>query len=286
MKSILSILLLSTSILGFSQEKEPKTIAYEMAVYPGCEKAKIGSERFQCFQTSISNAFTSKLQQYVDAFEYLNLPNATSKIEFVATRDGDLVLKYIDTNQPQFREYAVLAFADLVRSLNRKIVPAYSLENGEKLSVSLALPVGFTLNYPLTINENRVIATLVDDSSYYEIIETPNQDYKVYDVSGDRPFYLGKYNTLKEIERTQPYNELIKNSSELITLAQSTFGKQKFILQTKNIFKEKTFYTLFIVSEVKNKKIKQLRKYTTLKEFKESPYYQWVIREYFTVFSL
>lgn len=279
MRSFLKTLFFFVSVVGLSQENNPLAIPYEMAVYPGCEKLKVREERFQCFQSNLSNAFTSKLQQYVDAFEYLNLPDATSKIEFIINREGDLVLKYVDTKQPQFREYAVLAFADLVKSQTRKITPAYSLVNGEKLSVALALPIGFTLNHPLIIKDNRVIATLIDDTSYFEIIETPNQDYKVYDVSGDRPFYLGKYNTLKEIENTQPYNDLIKNSSELITLAQSTFGKQKFILQTKNIFKEKSFYTIFIVSEIKNKKIKQLRKFTTLKEFKESPYYQWIVRE-------
>lgn len=259
-----------------------KSNEFTVAVFPGCEKVKERDAQFVCFQQNLTSNYTRHLQNYVDSFEYLNIGDAVANVKFTIQQDGKLELKQVDANNSIYKEYAVLAFLDMKKEMNDKnlnIKPAISTIDGNPIAVSSSFPVNFKLNENVVETENRVISVLKDGEINYEVILTPDQDIKIYEVGGIKPFYLGKYNSVQEIKNTLPYKNLIQNKDELVTLAQSDFKDSKIVLQTKNIFHQDDFYTIFIVSEVKKKRIKQLRKYTTLKDFINSPYYAWITRK-------
>lgn len=253
---------------------------FSVPVFPGCEKVKGRQELMECFQKGLTSNYTKHLEKYLDAFEYLNIPNAESEISFTIRPNGDLSLKNINSTSGLYKDYNVLAFESMVNEMqknNQRIISAQSLDK-TNMNVSLSFPVGFKLTQPVEESDNRLICVLNDVDKIYEVILTPNKDLKIYELGGVKPFYLGKFNSLQEIKNTLPYKNLIPEDNQLVTLAQSDFEGVKLLLQTKNIFYADSFYTLFIVSQVKGKRIKQLRKYISFNEFKNSPYYDWIIR--------
>ena len=277
--SFLTTLFIYTSVIAQSTIQVNE---FSVAIYPGCEKIKEREDQFTCFQKSITSNYTKHLQNYVDAFEYFNIGDAVANVKFTINEDGKLLLKQVESNNSIYKEYAVLAFYDLINELdknNQKIKPSISTKDGKPLAVSSSFPVNFKLNDNVIETDNRVISILKDENVTYEVVLTPTKDIKVYEIGGIKPFYLGKYNSLQELKNTLPYKNLIQDKDELVTLAQSDFQDIKIILQSKNIFQESEFYTIFIVSEIKKKKIKQLRKYTSLKDFIASPYYAWITRK-------
>ncbi len=275
-KSISLLLLTLFSSLSFAQNNWSN---FQMPIYPGCEKAINNEERLACLQKNITTIFTEKLQGYVNSFEYLNLAKANAKIVLELNADGDLLLKDVQTDLPLFRGYNVLAFKNFKEQLIKDkitIIPAQNSETGEKVRLKISFPIEFTLNHIVTETDPRLIAVLHDEAATYKIYLEPNLDLKVYEDKEAKLTYLGKFTSLQELKNTMPYQTIIQDSSKLMTLAQADFGKVKLLLQALNIFDEDKFYTLFIISEVKGKKIKQLRKYTSLSEFQKSPYYDWL----------
>lgn len=277
--SFLSTLLFFTSAIAQSTSQVNE---FTVAIFPGCEKIKEREEQFACFQKNLTSNYTRHLQNYVDSFEYLNIGDASANLKFTIQPDGNLELKQVESNNPIYKEYTVLAFIDMVNELERKrlkIIPSKSINDNQPLAVSSSFPVNFRLSNKIIETENRLISILKDENTTFEVVLTPDKNIKVYEIGGVKPFYLGKYNSVQELKNTLPYKDLIQDKDELVTLAQSDFQDVKIILQSKNVFHQKDFYTIFIVSEVKKKKIKQLRKYTSLKDFIESPYYAWITRK-------
>ena len=253
---------------------------FSVPIFPGCEKVEGRQEMMECFQKGLTSNYTRHLEKYLDAFEYLNIPSAESEISFTIRPNGDLSLKNINSTSGLYKDYNVLAFESMIDEMqknNQHVVSAQSLDK-TSMNVSLSFPVGFKLTHPVEETENRLISVLNDEDKTYEVIISPSKDIKIYEVGGLKPFYLGKFNSLEEIKNTLPYKNLIQDEKQLVTLAQSDFKEVKLILQTKNIFQANSFYTLFIVSQVKGKKIKQLRKFNTFEAFKNSPYYDWIVR--------
>jgi len=275
MKRILSFILLGLTVTNFAQDMK----GAEFPVYPGCEK--LIKENANCFQQKIANDLTEEIEKYSYAFEYLNIPKAEATVDFLINKEGHLILKNITSSQPQFKEYVHLAFDDLVMDLQnnkRQIIPAKTKIDQKPLSVSLKLPVNFTLNNHLTINNNRLIAVLNDGFVKYEIVMTPNLDFKIYEVNESRTIYLGKYTSLQEIQQTLPYSDLIKNASNTMILGVFDYGNEKFSLQINNFFRYKDFVTEFVIFSIKNKKTKKLARFQSMKDFHDSPYYQWLKR--------
>ncbi|MBS7333671.1 MAG: hypothetical protein KIG88_08780 [Weeksellaceae bacterium] len=282
MKQIFSIL----SILFFfnlvSAQTTSNSNEFTFAIFPGCEKMKEREDQFTCLQKGLTSNYTRHLQKYIDSFEYLNIGEAAANVKFTIQTDGRLELKQVEASNSIYKEYTVLAFIDMVNELNEKklkLIPSKSTKDGSPVAVTSSFPVNFKLHDEFEETENRVISILNDGNTIYEVILTPKNDIKIYEVGGIKPFYLGKYNSIQEIKNTLPYKNLIQEKDELVTLAQSDFQDVKIILQSKNIFHQAEFNTFFIVSEVKRKRIKQLRKYTSLKDFVNSPYYKWIVRD-------
>lgn len=253
---------------------------FTIPVFPGCEKEVGRQAMMECFQKGLTSTYTRHLEKYLDAFEYLNIPNAESEISFTIRPNGDLSLKQINSTSGLYKDYNILAFEAMTNEMQQKnqhIISAQSLDK-INMNVNLSFPVGFKLTQPVEEIDNRVICILNDEDKTYEVIITPTKDIKIYEIGGVKPFYLGKFNSLEEIKNTLPYKNLIQDENHLVTLAQSDFKDVKLILQSKNIFHANSFYTLFIVSQVKGKRIKQLRKYDTFAAFKQSPYYDWIVR--------
>lgn len=262
-----------------AQKKNLDSIS--VPLFTGCEKQETREDQFICLQKNITTIYTNQLQRYIYAFEYLNIQSAEAEIQFVVHRDGSLKLKYVDTNEPTFRAYNVLAFQDMLEYMQKnKLSIGVKDINAANQAADMVLkfPIKISLNEVVEESSNRLVNVLYDGAIKYEIVMTPTTDFKIYEIKGDQSFYLGKYNSLLEIKNTLPYKNLMQDEKELVTLAESDYGTSKILLQTKNIFYEKDFYTLFIVSEVKGKRIKQLRKYTSLSALKDSPYYDWIIR--------
>jgi hypothetical protein len=275
-KTFSYIFIILFSSFTYAQKNEDD---FQMPIYPGCEKAKNNEERLTCLQKNITSLYTEHLQNYVNSFEYLNIAKANAKILLELDAEGNLLLKDVQTDLPIFRGYNVLAFKNFKEELIKdkvKIVPAKRVANGENVRLRISFPVEFKLNKLVTETDTRLISVLHDENTTYKIYLAPNLDLKVYEENDSKLTYLGKYNSLQELKNTMPYQVIIQDSSELVTLVQSDFGKVKMLLQTLNIFDEDNFYTLFIISEVKGKKIKQLRKFTSFADFQNSPYYDWL----------
>lgn len=262
--------------------QETHSDSFQMPIYPSCNKIKDSKERLICFQKNITSIYTRYLEKYIYSFEYLNLPDSEAKIVLELSKEGRFNLKSIESNSAIFKTYAILAFEGFQEELRAKkieLVPAKTLDGKESIAMLISFPIGFDLTHKVEESFPRLISVLQDDENSYEVYLTPAKDFIVYQSGTINPIYLGKYSTLQEIKHTLPYEEILAEIPDLVTLRQADFGKVNVLLQALNIFDEANFYTLFIVSEVKGKKIKQLRKYNSFHEFKESPYYDWLIKK-------
>ena len=278
-KSLAYIFLLLISCLVSAQKTSD---SFQMPIYPTCDKIKDNQERLNCFQSNIVSIYTKQLEKYLNSFEYLNLSEAEAKIVLELSNEGEFSLKEINSTVPLFKGYNQLAFEGFKKYLKEndiKITPAKTIDGKENIGMLISFPIGFKLNKIVDEGENiRLISVLNEGNYTYEIYITPEKDLKVYQADDIKPIYLGTYQTIQELKETLPYSELITNAGELITLVQVDFGKVKMLLQALNIFNEDEFYTVFVISEVKGKKIKQLRKFTSFEEFKKSAYYDWLIK--------
>lgn len=256
----------------------------ESMVYPGCEKEKTNALKKSCFEQQIKSSILGNVQNYMEHLEYLNVDSSEAILKMFLSKEGKLVLQHIAASEPLYKDYIFLSFEDLNHKLNsnkKKIIPAKNAVTGNPVVLNMSIPINYQLFEYVEETDNRLITILQDEDATYEIVLTPDKKLKIYEIQENRaPLYLGSYQSLLDIKNTLPYKNLIQDKDELITLAQSDFNDMKLVLQVKNIFHHHQFYTLFIVSEVKGKKIKQLRKFNKLKDFKESPYYDWLIRNY------
>lgn len=273
---VLFYILISCSVSG--QKQVIKN--FKMPIYPSCDKLKIEDERLDCFQSNVTSLYTKQLEKYINLFEYLNIAEGEANVILELNNRGEFDLRRIESNSSLFKGYCELAFEEFKNELKNKridIIPAKSIDGKENLSIVVSFPIGFKLKKQVEETKNRLIAVLSDKTTEYNIYITPDKEIKIYEFNEFKPIYLGKYNSLQELENTQPYKDLIEKNNDLITLAEADFGKVKLLLKVLNVFKEDEFYTLFIVSELKGRKEKQLRKFTSFDEFKNSAYYEWLI---------
>lgn len=257
--------------------------SFQMPIYPTCDKITDNQERLNCFQSNIISIYTKQLQKYLNSFEYLNISEAEAKIVLELDNEGKFFLKEVNSSIPLFKGYNELAFKGFKQYLDDNsihITPAKTLDGKENIGMLISFPIGFKLNdFVEEGNNTRLVSVLHEEDNIYKIYLTPTKELKVYQNGEIKPLYLGAYETIQELKNTLPYHVLISDAGELITLVQADFGKVKMLLQTLNIFNEDEFYTVFIISEVKGRKIKQLRKFMSFEEFRKSPYYNWLIKE-------
>src|SRR5690606_15303170 len=92
----------------------------------------------------------------------------------------------------------------------------------------------------------------------YEVRLFKNKDIKLYEIQKDAQYFLGKFLTLNELERSDPYKSLIeKERKQGKTLVTDGFiGEEFFEIYIHNLFKGDPKKSIFVevIKDVKGKK--------------------------------
>jgi len=293
MKQLFTILfMLVSGVLLWAQESQLFTSkeVVEMAVFPGCEKinASDKKEMNNCLSQQLSGLLAEKLTGFDQVMEQNGISSAISKIQFVISKEGIIIdIHELKGSNPLLAEAAINALNQISEELP-PIRPA-KLKKGTPVNIVYQLPVRYQIELP-EIQETAlaypvdeiVLFTLLDEDLRYEIRLFKDKDIKAYEIRDGLETYLGKFLSLGEVERSEPYQSLInrERDSDKTLVADGFLDDGFFEIYIHNLFDRGAKKPVYVeVVKVDDKKRTSVSKYEKEAEFNRSRYAPLIYRD-------
>lgn len=246
---ILLLLFLMPSLVAQSQNLYQINEVKEAPVFPGCEYLKPNrkKEMGHCISRQLSIRLAKKLAHFNESMIQSQTARAEAQIQFVISKEG-IIINPMETedSHPLLAEASIQA----LNEISYEIPPIRPAKNkkGEPVNLLLQLPVVYTANlsditkreavYPV---DEIVLFTMLDGSIRYEIRLFKEKYVKVYEVLDGKTTYLGRFMSLPEAERSEPYKELIakERKSDRIFVADGYLGDEFFEVYIYHLFDRK-----------------------------------------------
>lgn len=283
------------SSLVFAQEQRIFTTkeVKELPAFPGCEKIKPTDKKqmTNCMSTQLSQMLFQKLNGFPDVMKRNGVEIAKAQLQFILTKEGVI----LDINE---LEGSNLLLADAaVASLNLisqelPPIPPAKLRNGDAVNILFQLPIMYKVElgnsreiphteYPV---DEIVLFTLLPESKdySYEVRLFKNKDVKIYERSKNKDLFLGKFLTLNELERSEPYQSLINNqrAKEKILVTSGTIEGEYYEIYIHNLFDQQKRKPIFVeVVNVKDDKRNIVGTFEKEAEFNASKFAPLIFRE-------
>ncbi len=261
----------------------------EMAVFPGCEKIDPTDKNKMnaCLSQQLSQRLSTKLIGFDEVMEQSRLSKAVAKIQFVISKEGIIIdINELKGSNPILAVAAVQALVKISEELP-PIRPA-KLDTGMPVNIVYQLPVKYQIEleaeevaqiYPV---DEIVLFTLIDNELRYEIRLFKNKDIKAYEIKNDVETYLGKFLSLAEIERSEPYMSLINKErlAEKTLVADGYIEEEFFEVYIHNLFDQEKEKPIFVeVVKVYNDHKVTVSKFEKEAEFNKSRFASLIYRD-------
>lgn len=245
MKKIYTLLLFFTAFHLFAQktseiDKYPVDVKIEaadnftarqvseMAIFPGCEQfaGTDKAELQKCFSQNITNLLVTKLENFAEKMTELKINSATSKLQFVVSKNGKLIqIQAISGGNNELGFASENALKEIATEIPA-IRPAL-LEDGSPVNLVFQLPVRFQIQEdnpeePQYEWNELVMTTLKDENSVYEIRLAKPETFKVYEITSNGQVFLGNYQAMYEILQNEPYKSLFEKQKAKILITEGT----------------------------------------------------------------
>lgn len=280
------ILILFEFGIAFPQQQQLYFVSEvkEMAVFPGCEKIKPSrfKEMNECFTSRITELLNDKMDGMDDIMFRSGTNKALAIIRFVVTKEG-VMLNFSETNDsnPILAQYTINTLNQISEEID-PIKPA-RLKNGSAVNLLYQMPVTWeadvekieetAFKFP---TDEIVLFTLKDSDATYEIRLFKEKDIKVYEIGNEKPIYLGRFLSMSELKKSDPYKTLIENESKAVRtlLTKGLLNNENYEIYIHNLFrKNKKDNPIFVeIEKVKGDKRTSVHIFDKEIEFNKSKY--------------
>lgn len=290
---ILIFALLGTQLVP-AQERQlytEKTVK-EMPVFPGCEEIRPTrkGEITRCLSYELSRLLQRELQSYEVQFANSGMSEAEAEVLFIITREGQ-----IGEIREKAGSNALLASA-AAHSLERialdlpPITPA-KLKSGMPVDIVLALPITFKITAEKTETvhtdfpvDEVVLFTLLDENPQlrYEVRLYKDRDLKVYELDGDQTTFLGKFLSLNEIRRSEPYKTSLERGKRegRILVTDGMLDGEYYEVFIYNVFEKSESEPVYVeILSLVNNKMKKIAEFSREEDFNHSRFAPLIYRE-------
>lgn len=271
--------LLSAQNPGFTARE-----VYGMAVYPGCEEFQVEqkAELVKCMQKNLTEMLSDKLIGFYRVMEDFNTDKAACRIQFIIDKEGKMVqIKQMESNN-YLNQLLGQASAGSMRMIAEQILPIQSatLDDGSPVNLVFVLPVTYQIDEiknPNLLSDydytEMVYYTLKSDLETYEIrVDGKTEKLKAYEVSGDKAFYLGQFNSFGDVLQLEPYRSLYFSSGDKHLVTEKNTDGTVYRVYVKDSEPDKIF-----VYSLKNR-AEKLEATFSRRDFSWSKYSAWILR--------
>lgn len=285
------IFLISSAVHSQQQQVYLATEVSEMPVFPGCEHIKPSrkKEMNRCMAEKITELLNPKMAGLEEEMSGLGISRAGAVILFVITREG-VMLNFSESadSNPILARYAIKAFNQI--SMEIKPIRPARLKKGETVNLLYQMPVTYEadeevremLSYQFPTDE-IVLFTLKDDPTSYEVRLYQDKNIRVYEISGDRETFLGRFLSLSELEHSEPYKSLIERErqSDRTLVSGGKLDNDYYEIYIHNLFqKDKKSKPIFVeIKKLEDGKMIPVQTFEKEIEFNQSKYAPLIYRE-------
>ncbi|MFV0305024.1 MAG: energy transducer TonB [Moheibacter sp.] len=285
------ILLFDVNLLAQEQKIYTLRNVKEMVVFQGCEKipTKNKKELNSCMFTQLSQRLFKKLEGFPEVMKQKGIAEAKAKIQFIVSKEGVIIdINALEGSHPLLAEAAVRKLTDISEELS-PIRPS-KLNNGEAVNTVFQLPIKYQVDpqkqfiqNPYPVDEIVLFTLIPDQTDYtYEVRLYKNKDIKVYEVKDENKTYLGKFLSMSEIERSDPYKSLIakERTLEKTFITKGYIKDELYEIYIYNLFRQEKKKPIYVeVLKVEETKRTLISTFKKEEEFNQSQYAPLIYRE-------
>lgn len=267
MKHILYIIifLFAGNLLAQEQKLYDVSEVREMPIFPNCEEIRPRNKKkvSECISKSLTTLLSSKLKGFENVMYENNLSEAYAMIQFVISKEGIIHgIQEMEGSNPLLAEAAVVSLDQISQELP-PIRPA-KLRSGESVNLRLQFPLRFKVDlnsanfdkieYPV---DEIVLFSLFEKDYRYEIRLFNNKNIKVYELKDDRETYLGRFMSMNELLRSEPYRSLVEEvkSSDRFFVTDGELDNENYEVYIINLFNKTKPVYVEVLKEIDGEKV-------------------------------
>lgn len=260
---------------------------HSLPIFAACEKHDPTDRKLMnnCISSDLSMKLFKSLKGFDEVMKQSGFEKAEATLQFLVSKEGVLIdIRPLEGGNPILGDAAAIALEKIAMELP-PIQPA-KLKNGTPVNVVFQLPIEYRVkkeevnkssnDYPV---DEIVLYTLTPEGKTYryEVRLYKNKSITVYEKQGSEFYFLGKYLTLNELERSEPYKSLMeKERKQGKTLVTDGFiGEDFYEVYIYNLFnadgKHKVFVEVFKKVKGKNQSVAKFEKEESFNQSKYAP---------------
>jgi hypothetical protein len=278
-------------LLGQEQQIYSAGKVHQLPIFPDCEKvSEDRSKLLSCISRELSIRVHKNLVDFDEVMNQSGFEKAEATLQFLVSKEGVLIdIRPLQGGNPILGDAAAIALEKIAMELP-PIQPA-KLKNGTPVNVVFQLPIEYRVKkeevkkveneYPV---DEIVLFTLIPDGKpyRYEVRLYKNRSITIYEKQDSEYYFLGKYLTLNELERSEPYKSLMEKERKLgKTLVTDGFiGEEFYEVYIHNLFGTNTKSPVFVevYKKVKGKN-QSVAKFEKEESFNQSIYAPLIYRD-------
>lgn len=287
------LLFLMMSEPAFSQQQPLYTASEvkEMPVFPGCEHIKPSRKKVmnECMAEKISDLLNEKMEGMHDVMAQYGISQASAVIMFVITKEGVMLnFSEVKGSNPLLAQYSIDALNRISMEI-RPIRPAM-IKKDQRVNLLYQMPItyendedaGEFEDYQFPVDE-IVLFTLKDSDNDYEVRLFQDRDIRIFEIKDKTPTFLGRFLSIGEVERSEPYKSLIEKErqSDRTLVSGGELDGDYYEIYIHNLFqKDKKSKPIFVeIEKLENGKMIPVQTFEKEIEFNQSKYAPLIYRE-------
>lgn len=288
----LFLLFLIISEPAFSQQQPLYTASEvkEMPVFPGCEHIKPSRKKVmnECMAEKISDLLNQKMEGMHDVMAQYGISQASAVIMFVITKEGVMLnFSEVKGSNPVLAQYSIDALNRISMEI-RPIRPAM-IKKEQRVNLLYQMPITYEndediefQNYQFPVDE-IVLFTLKDTETDYEVRLFQVKDIRIFEIKDDTLTFLGRFLSMGEVERSEPYKSLIEKErqSDRTLVSGGELDGAYYEIYIHNLFqKDKKSKPIFVeVEKLEDGKMIPVQTFEKEIEFNQSKFAPLIYRE-------
>lgn len=220
----------------------------EMPVFPGCEHIKASRKKKmnECLAGRVTELLNEKMGRIDETMTQYGISKASAVIQFIITKEGVMLnFSELKGSNPILSQSTITALDEISMEI-LPIIPA-KLKKGEKVNLLYHMPITYesdeeemmkeTYEFPV---DEIVLFTMKNNDAKYEVRLFQNQFIKIYEINERGETYLGRFLSMGEVERSEPYKSMIENErkAERILVSAGSLSDEYYEIYIYNLFQQ------------------------------------------------
>lgn len=240
------IFLFGSSLLAQNQTLYSINNVKEMPVFPTCESVKPKNKKkmTECISAQLTVLLSQKLKGFENTMYESGISETSAILQFIISKEGIILDVRETAGSDELLGNAAVHALNLISEELPPIRPA-KLKNGESVNMTYQFPLKYRINLDSTAFEKItypvdeiVLFTLLEPELRYEIRLFKEKSVKVYEMKDERETYLGRFLSLNELGKSEPYRGLIAEAKkdDLTFITDGDLNGEFYEVYIRNLF--------------------------------------------------